>query len=227
MSEIFSNNKFDKGIILNVNKPKGWTSFEVVKYVRSALKIQKVGHAGTLDPFATGVLLVCTGKSTKNISKLMDYEKEYHAEFELGKQTDTHDIEGTFVGYSERWKDLKESEIINTIMKYRGVLQQIPPMYSALKVKGKRLYNYARLGIIIRREPREIKINSIKVHKISLPFISIIISCSKGTYIRALVRDIGNELNTCAYLRCLTRLKIGNYRLENAMSVENLVRQYS
>ena len=219
--------QFGNGIILNIDKPEGWTSFDVVKKIRSVLSTRKVGHTGTLDPFATGVLLVCTGKATKKIDELIGCDKEYLAGIELGIQTDSHDIDGNIIKRSDTWKELTETDIFQVCKNYEGQIQQIPPMYSALKIQGKRLYHYARRGIMVHRNPRTVKVYSLDLENIELPFITIKVACSKGTYIRGLARDIGNDLQTGAYLKSLRRLKVGNYHIEDALTIDEFLYQFA
>jgi len=213
---------FERGEILNIDKPAGWTSFDVVKKIRNTVKVKKVGHAGTLDPFATGVLLVCTGKATKQVSRLMGMEKEYVAELELGKESDTYDPTGVITENGEL-RDIARDEIDAVCASFTGEIQQVPPMYSAIKVEGQRLYKLARQGIVIEREARSVHIHSIDVLLYEAPLLRIKVVCSKGTYIRSLAHDIGRVLGCGAYLTKLTRTRVGEYTLEDAHTIPEFV----
>lgn len=208
--------------VLNINKPAGWTSFDVVRRVRSLFKIPKVGHAGTLDPFATGVLLILTGNYTKRAPEFFDLEKEYVGEMELGVLTDTLDITGKII-QKKAIEGITSTKILDTCEQFIGEIEQMPPMYSAVKIGGKRLYKLARAGKVVPRKPKRVKIYQLEVLKINLPFVKIRVVCSKGTYIRVLARDIGEELGCGAYLRSLTRTRVGNFKLEEALNMEDLV----
>jgi tRNA pseudouridine55 synthase len=220
---------FERGEILNLCKPEGWTSFDVVKKVRNLVKVKKVGHAGTLDPFATGVLLVCTGRATKKVTELVQLKKEYVATLELGKVTDTYDRTGAIVEESEI-PEIQLSELQNLCNSLVGEIYQTPPMYSAVKVNGIRLYNLARKGKVIEREPRKVNIYDIKILNFEIPLITLKVICSKGTYIRALAHDIGARLSCGAYLISLTRTRVGPYKIEDAHTIPNferLINSYS
>ena len=214
---------FELGEILNINKPVGWTSFDVVKKIRGQLNIKKVGHAGTLDPFATGVLLICTGRATKKVEDLMNLKKEYIARIEFGKTTDSYDLTGTIV--SERSADNLELENINQVIKqFHGEIYQTPPMYSAVKVNGERLYKLARRGEVVERKPRKIRIYQTDVIDFRNPFLKLRIVCSRGTYIRALANDMGEILGCGGYLTSLTRTRVGDYKLEDSFEIQDLIR---
>jgi len=215
---------FELGEILNINKPVGWTSFDVVKKIRGQLNIKKVGHAGTLDPFATGVLLICTGRATKKVEDLMNLKKEYIARIEFGKTTDSYDLTGTIL--SERSADNLELENINQVIKqFHGEIYQTPPMYSAVKVNGERLYKLARRGEVVERKPRKIKIYQTDVIDFRNPFLKLRIVCSRGTYIRALANDMGEILGCGGYLTSLTRTRVGDYKLEDSFEIKDLIRE--
>lgn len=209
---------FESGEIINVNKPEGWTSFDVVKKIRNIIRIKKVGHAGTLDPFAVGVLLICTGRATKRVTELLSLEKEYLATVELGKTTDTYDRTGVLLSETVPPR-FELSELQSVCSGFIGEIYQIPPMYSAVKIKGQRLYKMARRGMVVEREPRKINIHNIEVLKYQHPFVTLKVVCSRGTYMRALANDIGKELNCGGHLSALTRTRIGSYRIENAYSI--------
>lgn len=186
--------------------------------VRGLVGVKKVGHAGTLDPFADGVLLICTGRSTKKVPHLMSLHKEYLGRIKLGYETDTEDITGKIISAAPVPRlNLRE---LNTIcQQFVGNIPQIPPMFSAKKVGGQRLYKIARRGNRIKRTPTEVTIYSIEVVALHLPFVTIKIKCSKGTYIRALARDIGRKVGCGAYLYSLTRTRIGDYKIEDSLTI--------
>ena len=216
---------FIKGEILSFNKPYGWTSFQVVSKVRSAIskklhvKKMKVGHAGTLDPLATGVLIVCTGKSTKLIDELQSHTKEYIATLKLGATTPSYDkeTEEDAVYPTEHiTKELVESVLQRVI----GTIEQTPPEYSAVKINGKRAYEFARKGKSVELKPKTLVIDSIELLECNFPEIVIRVVCSKGTYIRALARDIGRELQSGAYLTGLVRTRIGEYKIDECLDPE-------
>ena len=212
------------GEVLLFDKDLEWTSFDLVNRVRNTLcrkmeiKKMKVGHAGTLDPLATGLLILCTGKSTKKIESLQGLKKEYTATFKLGATTPSFDMETEEDSNRDNSHVTKEL-IDETIKKFLGEIEQIPPIFSAVKVKGKRAFNYARNGEDVKLRPRKIVINNIEVESFKLPYLKIKVECSKGTYIRSLARDIGEELKCGAYLTELRRTKIGDYKVENAITV--------
>lgn len=212
--------------LLAVNKPQGLTSFKTVLFIRNLLKIKKAGHAGTLDPMAEGVLLVCLGKKCKNISKLADLDKTYEAEITFGIATDSGDSDGKILSKSP--VSLRKENIAEILPAFIGEIMQVPPMVSALHHKGKRLYELARKGIIVDRPPRKIKINSIELLDFKegeYPTAYIKVSCSKGTYIRSLCEDIGKKLGVPAHESKLTRTKIGNFDLStcyNLLEIKHL-----
>lgn len=220
MLQLPENFDFETGEILNINKPKDWTSFDVVKKIRKIIGVKKVGHSGSLDPFATGVLLVCTGRATKRTHELMELPKEYIGEILLGISTDTLDETGKIVE-QRPVGSLSLEDVIRACEKFRGEIDQIPPMYSALKINGVRLYKLARKGQNIELNPRRVTIHSIEVLAYDLPKLKIKVACSKGTYIRALARDIGNDLGCGAHLKTLCRTKIGDYSISDAWSVRD------
>jgi tRNA pseudouridine55 synthase len=210
---------FSQGAVLNIDKPAGWTSFDVVKKIRNLTRVKKVGHAGTLDPFATGVLIVCTGPATKKINSLVDTSKEYVGEIHLGIETDTMDPTGRVTAENEISEIPGREKIIAVLEEFTGTITQIPPMYSALKVKGKRLYKYAREGKTVERKPREVTIFEMELLSYEFPFLRIRVVCSKGTYIRVLADDIGRKLGTGGYLRKLRRTRVGDYRIEESLNL--------
>ena len=209
----------ESGIIV-VNKAKDMTSQDCVNIIRRALKIKRVGHTGTLDPMATGILPVCIGKATKIADFISLGDKEYEAEFKLGLKTDTLDITGTVVKTSD--VSPKKEEVIEVINSFLGKIMQVPPMYSAKKIKGKKLYELARDGIEINRDPVEVEIKEIEILKIDLDenIISIRVLCSKGTYIRSLIDDIGEKLGTYATMTALNRTKSGMFTAEHPKVID-------
>lgn len=209
------------GVVLLIDKDKGRTSFDVIKAVRNKLKVKKVGHAGTLDPAATGLLIVCTGKKTKEINKYQSMTKVYEGIIKLGIKTPSMDNETEPI-YVKDVTNISEDEIKKAVEKFVGEIEQVPPMYSAIKYKGKSLYKYARKGIIIKREPRKVSIYDFKIKKIELPEIFFEIICSKGTYIRVIANDLGDSLGCGAILSKLIRKKIGDYSVNDALSMSEL-----
>jgi tRNA pseudouridine55 synthase len=219
----FSSLDFLAGEAILIDKEIGDSSFRAVNRLRKIIGVKKVGHAGTLDPAATGLLIMCTGKMTKQIYKYQDLHKTYTGIISLGKTTDSMDAETDFT--SEKGIDgITENMIISAREKFTGDCLQIPPMYSALKHKGKRLYRYARKGEEVKREPRPVKIHSFEILKIELPDVYFRIICSKGTYIRVIADDFGKELGSGAYLKSLRRTAIGEYSVEDAFTLEELNR---
>lgn len=210
--------------IINIHKEAGFTSHDVVAKLRGILKQKKIGHTGTLDPDATGVLPVCLGSATKLCDLLTDKDKEYVAEIILGVTTDTEDISGTIL--TEQTAEILEAEFTAAALSFIGNYSQIPPMYSAIKVNGQKLYELARNGEVIERKPREVVIHEIEIISMSLPKAELRIKCSKGTYIRSLCRDIGDKLGCGACMGRLVRTRSGKFPIEEAMTlkeVENCV----
>ncbi len=215
--------QLQEGLVLQVNKPLHWTSFDVIRKLRSALSIKKIGHAGTLDPLATGLLLVCTGKKTKTISHYQELEKVYRTEMVLGKTTPSVDLETPFDSETS-YDHVTEADIEQAAASFLGAIEQVPPAYSAVKLGGERAYKKARKGDTVQLAPRPVFIHSLVITDIQLPCIKLEVTCSKGTYIRSLVRDFGERLGTGAYLSALCRTRIGAFRLEDAYEVEDLVK---
>ena len=213
------------GKMLLVDKPLTWTSFDVVKYIRKSLvskfKIKriKVGHAGTLDPLATGLLIICIGRQTKQISIYQNLTKTYTGKFKLGETTPSYDAE-TEVNKSFNYDHIKEKDIINLSQKFTGKLMQKPPIFSALKKNGKRMYEYARENKKIEIQEREINIYEFEIIKFTNPYIEFKITCSKGTYIRSIANDFGKKLNSGSYLSELRRINIGEFSVLNALQIE-------
>ena len=212
-------NTYEQGQVLLINKPLHWTSFDVVRKIRNSIGIKKVGHAGTLDPLATGLLIICTGKFTKKINEYMAREKEYSGSFTLGATTPTYDLESE-PGNFRSIENLSYEEIKNTNQKFTGEILQIPPAHSAIKLEGKRVYQLARKGAEVKLEPRKILIKEFEVGEIRLPTVDFRIVCSTGTYIRSLANDFGEALGCGAYLSSLCRTRIGEFKLEDALSIE-------
>jgi tRNA pseudouridine55 synthase len=207
--------------IVNVWKPIGWTSFDVVKKIRGFVKPSKVGHAGSLDPFAEGVLVICIGRMTKKVESLMDHEKEYVATIQLGAETDTLDTEGKVIKEA-KITPLSNKKIESLLSTFLGKSDQIPPMYSALKVNGKRLYELAREGKVIERKPRKITITELELLDNNKDSLKIRVKCGRGTYIRVLASDIANAMNTVGFLKSLVRTQVGNFKQEDSIPVENV-----
>lgn len=216
---------FEEGRVILIDKPSGWTSFDVVNKIRRTIKVRKVGHAGTLDPLATGLLIICTGKMTKQIDGYQAQEKEYTGFLGLGKTTPSIDMETPFeseTGCSHITPEMVRNEAV----KLTGTIQQIPPMYSAIRVEGKRMYLQARKGKTVVLQPREVNVSVFEITGIDLPLVGFRVVCSKGTYIRSLVRDMGQALGTGAYLHTLRRTRIGSFLVDDAQSVSEFVQKY-
>lgn len=219
--------EFAQGKVLLIDKPLEWTSFDAVKKIRTQIGIPKVGHAGTLDPLATGLLIICTGKYTKKINEYMAAEKEYTGTFTLGATTPTYDLESepTVVGPFEHYtiEDLKKATL-----PFTGEIMQVPPAHSAIKKAGTPSYILARKGVDVKMEPRKITISIFEITKMELPVVHFRVVCSTGTYIRSLAFDFGNELGCGAYLSSLRRTRIGAYHVDDAESIhaftENLAK---
>jgi len=211
--------------IINIDKPMDLTSFDVGQKVRYTTRIKKVGHAGTLDPFATGVLIILTGKNTKRQSEFMDMPKTYDAEILLGNRTDTGDRTGT-ITESATVPDLSEAMILSALAEFQGDIEQIPPMYSAKKVNGQKLYKLARKGKVIERKPSIVSIYNIELTSWSSDQINIRVNCGRGTYIRVLAEDIAQKLGTLAHVKELKRTAIGDYRVEDALSIPEFIEKW-
>ena len=212
-------NIFEEGQVLLVNKPLEWTSFDVVRKIRNLIRIKKVGHAGTLDPLATGLLILCTGRFTKKINEYMAQEKEYTGDLTLGAITPTYDLESK----PENFKDISfitRDKILDATKQFIGEVMQVPPAHSAIKIDGKRVYELARRGKEVTIEPRKIIIKEFEITKIQLPVVSFRVVCGTGTYIRSLANDFGAALGCGAYLSSLCRTRIGDSKLEDAKSMK-------
>ena len=206
------------GQVILIDKPVNWTSFDVVAKLRRLIKVKKVGHAGTLDPLATGLLIVCTGKKTKEISNYQEQRKKYIGIITLGKSSPSMDL-ATDITEKSVPENLTEEKIFEVRNKFLGKIEQVPPMFSAIKHKGKALYKLARKGKEVEREPRQVEIYSFDITKIELPDIHFEIACSKGTYIRVIANDFGNELGCGGILSLLRRTEIGDYKVDDANSM--------
>ena len=223
---VYSKQKFLEGSIILVKKPLKWTSFQVVNKIRWLIKNHfnikkiKVGHAGTLDPLAEGLLIICTGQLTKRITEFQNLNKSYTGVFHIGATRPSFDLE-TDIDSSSCIKHLKVEDILKTKDQFIGNIQQTPPIFSAVKIKGKKLYQYARVGEKINPKKRNISIFKFNILKIDLPKVFFEIECSKGTYIRSIANDFGKQLKVGAYLENLTRTNVGSYCLEKAISIDD------
>ena len=204
-----------EGKVLLLDKPIGWTSFDLVKKVRNLTRVIKVGHAGTLDPLATGLMIVCTGKFTKSIDAYMGMQKEYTGTMVLGATTPTYDLESEPENFKSA-EALTSDTIQKATIPFIGEIFQMPPQHSAIKKDGRRLYESARLGIEVKVDPRKVTIESFEITKIDLPQVEFKVVCSTGTYIRSLVKDFGEVLQVGAYMSALRRTRIGDFKIEDA-----------
>ena len=206
--------------LINIYKEKGFTSHDVVAKMREILHMKKIGHTGTLDPDATGVLPVCIGKGTRLCSLLENHDKTYQAVLLLGLETDTQDISGQVL--QQKQVSVTEEQVKQAAAAFRGKIMQVPPMYSALKVNGKKLYEYAREGKTVERAPRPVEIYELSIDRIELPRVTMTVSCSKGTYIRTLCHDMGQVLGCGGCMESLVRTRVGNFYLEEAITLQEL-----
>ncbi|MEY3417907.1 MAG: tRNA pseudouridine(55) synthase TruB [Bacteroidota bacterium] len=216
---------FEEGVVLLIDKPYTWTSFDAVRKIRNSIRIKKIGHAGTLDPLATGLLIMCTGKFTKQIDKIQNANKEYICEMTIGKTTPSFDLE-TEVDAEFPFEHVTKALFLKTAEAFTGEIAQVPPMFSALKVDGQRLYKLARKGETIELKSRDITIHAIELLVFDAPVITFRVTCSKGTYIRSLVRDMALAMDTGAYMSALRRTKIGDYDVNDAILIEDFVAKY-
>jgi len=214
-------NKYETGQVLLINKPLEWTSFDVIRKIRSLLSVKKVGHAGTLDPLATGLLIVCTGKFTKKINEFMSQEKEYTGTITLGARTPTYDLESEPVDLKDI-SGITRELIKSAIVQFTGEIMQVPPIHSAIKKDGKRVYELARRGEVVELDARKITIKEFEITGIDLPHVGFRVVCSTGTYIRSLANDLGAVLGCGGYLSSLCRTRIGAFKIEDALSMEML-----
>lgn len=221
---------FITGETIGIDKPLGWTSFDVVKRLRGAIQKRlyvnkfKVGHAGTLDPLATGVLIVCTGRATRKIDTLQNGEKEYVATIKLGSTTPSFDLETT-VDAEYPWQHITRERIERTLPSFKGKIMQVPPIFSAVKIDGKRAYNLARKGKDVELKAKPLEIKEIELLSCELPDVTIRIVCSKGTYIRAFARDLGVALESGAHLTGLRRTRVGDISVADCVSVEEAIKR--
>ena len=206
--------------IINVYKEAGYTSFDVVAKMRGILKVKKIGHTGTLDPDATGVLPVCVGNGTKLVELVADHDKEYIAELMLGVATDTQDLSGTVI--KESPVEVSREQVEEVVMSFVGDCMQVPPMYSAIKINGKKLYELARAGKEVERQARQVTFHEIEILSIELPVVKIRVACSKGTYIRTLCNDIGEKLGCYATMKSLIRTRVGVFDIKEAVTLDEL-----
>ena len=216
---------FQNGQVLLIDKPLEWTSFDVVNFIRSFLKKTygfrklKVGHAGTLDPLATGLLIICIGKKTREIDNYQGMDKVYVGSMVLGATTPSYDME-TKVDQNFETDHLNDAMLHETTVFFKGEIEQVPPAFSAIKVKGERAFNLARKNEVVKLKSRKVTISRFELLNIEIPDINFIVECSKGTYIRSLVHDFGKKVNSGAYLSALKRTKIGQYSVNDALTVE-------
>ncbi|MBV8253866.1 MAG: tRNA pseudouridine(55) synthase TruB [Chitinophaga sp.] len=218
-------NNFQEGAVVLINKPLTWTSFDVVRKIRNTTKA-KVGHAGTLDPLATGLLICCTGKMTKKINEYQAQEKEYTGTFTLGSTTPTFDLESE----PENFKDtshLTEADIKAATSQFLGEIMQLPPIHSAIKQNGKPIYHLARQGVEVKVEPRKVTITEFEITNIEMPVVHFRVVCSTGTYIRSLANDFGAALGVGGYMSSLCRTRIGEFKLTDAVEMNDFIAQHS
>jgi tRNA pseudouridine55 synthase len=224
MSELYvqSYDYSGEGVVLFIDKSLDWTSFDVVKKVRALFDVRKVGHAGTLDPQATGLMIVCTGRKTKSIEQFVGLEKEYTGSCEMGVRTPSFDMETAVIELKDS-TSVTEQQIEDVAKSFLGKQLQMPPMYSAAKYGGKPLYQYARSGKTVERTEREIDVIKFEILKVHAPYVDFCIVCSKGTYIRSLVDEMGIRLGCGAALTALRRTRIGEYTVAKAKTIEQLI----
>ena len=210
------------GLMLLIDKPKDFSSARIVNIIKKKLNVKKAGHSGTLDPKASGLMIVCTNKMTKELNLLLDAEKEYCGVMILGETTPSFDSE-TDVNRTCSLENINDDIILKTVSGFLGEIEQVPPMFSAIKYKGKPLYKYARKNKVIERKSRKVFIKEFKINKINLPIVEFRVVCSKGTYIRSLVNDFGEKLGTGAYLKELRRTKVGEYDIKDSITLEKFL----
>lgn len=213
-------NIFEQGQLILIDKPFEWTSFDVVRKIRYLTRTKKVGHAGTLDPLATGLLIVCTGKFTKKINEYMAQEKEYTGSITLGASTPTYDLESEPRNFKP-YDAITPDQLNEATKPFTGNILQTPPIHSAIKKDGKRVYELARRGEDVKLDPRPVTISSFEITKIEMPIVHFKVVCSTGTYIRSLANDFGEQLGCGGYLSSLCRTRIGDFLLSNAQSIES------
>ena len=219
-----TSNTFEEGKVILIDKPLHWTSFDVIKKIRNIIKIKKVGHAGTLDPLATGLLIICTGKFTRKINEYMSQEKEYTGTITLGAVTPTFDLESEPQHHKD-FKDVTLDLVHQKVDQFIGVIQQMPPIHSAIKQQGKPVYLAARKGIEVIMLPRTITIKEFEIIQVDMPSIEFRVVCTTGTYIRSLANDVGEALGCGGYLSSLCRTRIGEFTLSDSMSMEEFQKE--
>ncbi|SEW19861.1 tRNA pseudouridine synthase B [Chitinophaga sp. YR573] len=224
MNQTADKNIYEEGQVVLINKPLKWTSFDVVRKIRNTTRA-KTGHAGTLDPLATGLLICCTGKMTKKINEYQAAEKEYTGTFTLGSVTPTYDLESEPVDFKSL-DGITEQMIIDATKQFMGAQQQLPPIHSAIKQNGKPIYELARKGVEVKVEPRSIFIAEFEITKIELPVVHFRVVCSTGTYIRSLANDFGAALGVGGYMSSLCRTRIGTFRLEDAKDIQVFIDEF-
>ncbi len=217
----YTKQEFEEGQMLLIDKPLEWTSFDVVQKLRGIIRIKKIGHAGTLDPLATGLLIVCTGKFTKKINEYMAQVKEYTGTFTLGATTPTYDLESEPVDF-KTVPAFKMEELTAATKSFTGEIMQVPPAHSAIKINGKRVYELARQGKEVKLEPRKVTVYTFAIVKIELPIVHFSIQCSTGTYIRSIANDFGQAVGCGAHLSSLRRTKIGDFNAADAIPLTEL-----
>lgn len=218
-------NEVNDGHIFLIDKPIDYSSARIVNIIKKKLNIKKAGHSGTLDPKATGLMIVCTNKKTKLLAEMLGYDKEYEGVMILGETTPSFDTE-TDVVKKRSLENIDKDLVIKMAEEFTGEIEQIPPMYSAIKYKGKPLYKYARRNKEIERRPRKIMIKEFEIKKIEFPMVEFKIICSKGTYIRSLVNDFGEKLGAGAYLKELRRTKIGSFDINDSMTIDKFINEF-
>ncbi len=216
---------YEQGQVLLIDKPLRWTSFDVVQKLRNIIRIKKIGHAGTLDPLATGLLIICTGKFTKRINEYMAQEKEYTGTFTIGSTTPTYDLESEPENFRS-YEDITEELIRETTKKFTGEILQVPPAHSAIKIKGKRVYELARQGKEVKIEPRRVTIKAFEIVNVDLPLVYFKVVCTTGTYIRSLAFDFGEALGCGAHLSSLCRTRIGEFLLKDAQQIDSFEKKF-
>ena len=216
----YTSQQFEEGVVLLVDKPLGWTSFDVIRKLRHLIRIRKIGHAGTLDPLATGLLIVCTGKFTKRINQYMAQQKEYTGTITIGATTPTYDLESEPTNFIAT-DHITLAQVQSILPQFTGPIQQIPPAHSAIKVDGKRVYELARKGKEVKLEPRSVHIYSFELLSLQDAQLQFRVVCSTGTYIRSLANDLGQALGCGAYLSSLRRTRIGEFDVAQAQTMES------
>ncbi len=216
----YTSQQFDEGVVLLVDKPLGWTSFDVIRKLRHLIRIRKIGHAGTLDPLATGLLIVCTGKFTKRINQYMAQQKEYTGTITIGATTPTYDLESEPTDFIAT-DHITLAQVRSILPQFTGPIQQVPPAHSAIKVDGKRVYELARKGKEVKLEPRSVHIYSFELLSLQDAQLQFRVVCSTGTYIRSLANDLGQALGCGAYLSSLRRTRIGEFDVAQAQTMES------